>query len=39
MGKKRDKSISQIRDAAIEVFAEAGYSGARVDEIAKNYDE
>jgi TetR/AcrR family transcriptional regulator len=35
MGEKRDKSISQIRDAAIEVFAEAGYSGARVDEIAK----
>jgi TetR/AcrR family transcriptional regulator len=35
MREKRDKSIRQIRDAAIEIFAEAGYSGARVDEIAK----
>ena len=32
---KRDESIRQILDAAMEVFAEAGYEGARVDEIAR----
>jgi AcrR family transcriptional regulator len=31
---KRDESIRHILDAAMEVFAEAGYEGARVDEIA-----
>ena len=32
---KKDESIRRILDAAIEVFSEMGYSGARVDEIAK----
>jgi len=32
---KRDESIRKILDAAMEVFAEAGYEGARVDEIAR----
>jgi TetR/AcrR family transcriptional regulator len=32
---KRDESIHRILDAAMEVFAEVGYEGARVDEIAK----
>jgi len=32
---KRDESIRQILDAAMEIFAEVGYEGARVDEIAK----
>jgi len=32
---KRDESVRQILDAAMEVFAEAGFEGARVDEIAK----
>lgn len=32
---KRDESVRRILDAAMEVFAEAGYEGARVDEIAK----
>ncbi len=32
---KRDESIRQILDAAMEVFAEAGYEGARIDEIAR----
>jgi|WetSurSiteA1Bulk_404760.scaffolds.fasta_scaffold33205_2 TetR/AcrR family transcriptional regulator len=32
---KRDESIRRILDAAMEVFAEVGYEGARVDEIAK----
>jgi AcrR family transcriptional regulator len=32
---RRDESIRRILDAAMEVFAEAGYEGARVDEIAK----
>ena len=32
---KRDESVSRIMNAAMEVFAESGFSGARVDEIAK----
>lgn len=32
---KKAESIHRILDAAIEVFAEMGYEGARVDEIAK----
>jgi len=32
---KRDEAIRKILDAAMEVFAEAGYEGARVDEIAR----
>ena len=32
---KRDESIRQITDAAMEVFAGSGYEGARVDEIAR----
>jgi TetR/AcrR family transcriptional regulator len=32
---KRDESVRKMLDAALEVFAEAGYEGARVDEIAK----
>jgi len=32
---KRDESIHQILDAAIEAFAEDGYEGARIDEIAE----
>ncbi len=32
---KRDESVRRILDAAMSVFAEEGYSGARVDEIAK----
>jgi TetR/AcrR family transcriptional regulator len=32
---KRDESVRRMLDAAMEVFAEAGYEGARVDEIAK----
>ncbi|MBN1626290.1 MAG: TetR/AcrR family transcriptional regulator [Deltaproteobacteria bacterium] len=32
---KRDESIQKILHAAMEVFAELGYEGARVDEIAK----
>jgi TetR/AcrR family transcriptional regulator len=32
---KQDHSIRMILDAAMEVFAESGYEGARVDEIAK----
>jgi len=32
---KRDESIHRILDAAMDVFAEAGYEGARVDEIAR----
>jgi TetR/AcrR family transcriptional regulator len=32
---KRDESIRRMLDAAMEVFAEAGYEGARVDEIAR----
>jgi TetR/AcrR family transcriptional regulator len=33
--KKQDHSIRMILDAAMEIFAESGYEGARVDEIAK----
>jgi TetR/AcrR family transcriptional regulator len=33
--KKRDESVRRILDAAMEVFAESGYEGARVDEIAR----
>lgn len=32
---KRDESVQQIMNAATEVFSEMGYSGARVDEIAR----
>src|SRR5512145_2973016 len=32
---KRDESVRRILEAAMSVFAEEGYSGARVDEIAK----
>lgn len=32
---KRDESVQKIMDAALEVFSELGYSGARVDEIAR----
>ncbi|MDB9822211.1 TetR/AcrR family transcriptional regulator [Deltaproteobacteria bacterium] len=32
---KRDESIRRILDAAMEIFAESGYEGARIDEIAK----
>jgi AcrR family transcriptional regulator len=32
---KRDESIRRILDAAMEVFAQEGFAGARVDEIAK----
>ncbi|MBN2418761.1 MAG: TetR/AcrR family transcriptional regulator [Deltaproteobacteria bacterium] len=32
---KRDESVRQILEAAMAVFAEEGYSGARVDEIAR----
>ena len=32
---KRDESIRSILDAATEVFAEAGFAGARMDEIAR----
>jgi TetR/AcrR family transcriptional regulator len=32
---KQDHSIRMILDAAMEIFAESGYEGARVDEIAK----
>jgi AcrR family transcriptional regulator len=32
---KRDESVHRIHEAAMSVFAEEGYSGARVDEIAK----
>ncbi|MBW1769410.1 MAG: helix-turn-helix transcriptional regulator [Deltaproteobacteria bacterium] len=32
---KRDESIQRIMDAATEIFAESGFAGARVDEIAK----
>lgn len=32
---KRDESVRQILDAAMAIFAEEGYSGARVDEIAR----
>jgi AcrR family transcriptional regulator len=32
---KRDESIRRILEAAMSVFAEEGYSGARVDEIAR----
>ncbi|MFC1819501.1 TetR/AcrR family transcriptional regulator [Thermodesulfobacteriota bacterium] len=32
---KRDESIRRIMDAATEIFADAGFAGARVDEIAK----
>lgn len=32
---KRDESVRRMLDAAMEVFAEAGYEGARVDEIAR----
>ena len=32
--KKRDESVRRILDAAMEAFAEVGYEGARVDEIA-----
>lgn len=33
--KKRDESIQRILDAAMSVFAEEGFSGARMDEIAR----
>lgn len=33
--KKRDESVKKILKAAMEVFSESGYSGARVDEIAR----
>ncbi len=32
---RRDDSVRRILDAAMETFAEVGYEGARVDEIAK----
>ncbi len=32
---KRDRTVRHIIDAAIEVFADAGFAGARMDEIAK----
>ena len=32
---KRDETVRRILDAATEVFAEVGFAGARVDEIAK----
>jgi TetR/AcrR family transcriptional regulator len=32
---KRDETIRQILDAATEVFADAGFAGARMDEIAR----
>jgi AcrR family transcriptional regulator len=32
---KRDESVRRIMDSAMEVFAEAGYEGARIDEIAR----
>jgi TetR/AcrR family transcriptional regulator len=32
---KRDESVQRIMNAAIEVFSEMGYSGARIDEIAR----
>jgi TetR/AcrR family transcriptional regulator len=32
---KRDESVRRIMDAAMEVFAESGYEGARIDEIAR----
>lgn len=32
---KRDESVRRILEAAMETFAEVGYEGARVDEIAK----
>lgn len=32
--KRRDESVRSIMDAAMEVFAEVGYEGARVDDIA-----
>lgn len=32
---KRDESVRRILEAAMSVFAEEGYSGARVDEIAR----
>ena len=35
INEKRDESIRQILGAAMEVFAEVGYEGARVDEIAR----
>jgi len=34
-GQKRQESINTILDAATAVFAEAGFAGARVDEIAR----
>ncbi len=33
--KKPGKSLENILDAASEAFAESGYAGARVDDIAK----
>ena len=33
--KKRSESLRRILDAATEIFAEVGFAGARVDEIAK----
>jgi TetR/AcrR family transcriptional regulator len=35
LDEKRDESVRRMLDAAMEVFAEVGYEGARVDEIAK----
>lgn len=32
---RRDESVHRILDAAMELFAEVGYEGARVDEIAR----
>jgi TetR/AcrR family transcriptional regulator len=32
---KRDESVRRILDSAMEVFADVGYEGARVDEIAR----
>jgi TetR/AcrR family transcriptional regulator len=32
---KRDESIHRILDAAMDIFSEVGYEGARIDEIAK----
>ena len=35
LNKKRDESVQKIMNAAMGVFSEMGYSGARIDEIAK----
>jgi len=35
---RRDESVRRILDAAMEIFADVGYEGARVDEIARKAD-